>query len=81
MGAAGSSGQHVPRPTMLPAAPMGLEWQTAASGSCDRPNLQTLQQLAQRIPDRGERLAVQLEIITSPVMPTKNWTTVRVLLC
>ncbi|XP_039403650.1 RAF proto-oncogene serine/threonine-protein kinase isoform X2 [Mauremys reevesii] len=27
----------------LPAAPIGLEWRTAASGSCDRPNLQTLQ--------------------------------------
>ncbi|EMP31285.1 Acidic leucine-rich nuclear phosphoprotein 32 family member E [Chelonia mydas] len=27
----------------LPAAPIGLERQTAASGSCDQPNLQTLQ--------------------------------------
>ncbi|EMP28145.1 hypothetical protein UY3_14796 [Chelonia mydas] len=47
MGAAGSSGQHIPRPTpLLPAAPIGLERRTAARGSCDRPNLQTQQCLA-----------------------------------
>ncbi|EMP36626.1 hypothetical protein UY3_06174 [Chelonia mydas] len=42
-GAAGSGGQYVPRPAPLPAAPIGLERQTTASGSCDQPNLRTLQ--------------------------------------
>ncbi|EMP40118.1 60S ribosomal protein L17 [Chelonia mydas] len=31
------------RPAPLPAASIGLEWRTAASGSCDLPNLQMLQ--------------------------------------
>ncbi|EMP30062.1 hypothetical protein UY3_12817 [Chelonia mydas] len=43
MGAAGSGGQYVPRPTLLPAALIGLEQQTAATGSRDRPNLRTQQ--------------------------------------
>ncbi|EMP28988.1 E3 ubiquitin-protein ligase HACE1 [Chelonia mydas] len=43
MGATGSSGQHIPRPTPLPTAPIGLEQRTAVSGSCNRKNLQTLQ--------------------------------------
>ncbi|EMP36172.1 ELAV-like protein 1 [Chelonia mydas] len=43
MGAAGSGSQHIPWPTLLPAAPIGLKRRTAASGSCDRPNLQMLQ--------------------------------------
>ncbi|CAM4583919.1 unnamed protein product [Lepidochelys kempii] len=34
-------GQHIPRPTLLPAAPIGLERRTAASGGRDRPNLWT----------------------------------------
>ncbi|EMP42182.1 Dedicator of cytokinesis protein 1 [Chelonia mydas] len=43
MGAAGSGGPYVPWPTPLPAAPVGLEQQTAATGSRDRPNLRTQQ--------------------------------------
>ncbi|EMP29780.1 hypothetical protein UY3_13150 [Chelonia mydas] len=43
MGAAGSGGQHIPWPMLLPTDPIGLEWQTAASGSCDQLNLQMLQ--------------------------------------
>ncbi|EMP32702.1 Replication protein A 14 kDa subunit [Chelonia mydas] len=33
--------RHIPRPAPLPTAPIGLEWQTMASGSRDRPNLRT----------------------------------------
>ncbi|EMP30610.1 Sorting nexin-8 [Chelonia mydas] len=44
MGAVGGDGQHIPWPMLLPAAPIGLERQTAATGSCDGPNLQTLQE-------------------------------------
>ncbi|EMP39983.1 hypothetical protein UY3_02781 [Chelonia mydas] len=36
-------GQHVPWPTPLPAAPIGLEQQTEASGSCNQPNLKSRQ--------------------------------------
>ncbi|EMP36446.1 hypothetical protein UY3_06428 [Chelonia mydas] len=43
LGAAGSGGWYVPRPVLLPAAPIGLEQQTADSGSRDRPNLRTRQ--------------------------------------
>ncbi|EMP28165.1 ETS-related transcription factor Elf-5 [Chelonia mydas] len=43
MGAAGSSGQHVPQPAPLPAASIGLERRTVASGSCSQPNLLTRQ--------------------------------------
>ncbi|EMP33325.1 hypothetical protein UY3_09555 [Chelonia mydas] len=35
--------QHIPQPTPLPAAPIGLKRRTAASGSCDQPNPRTLQ--------------------------------------
>ncbi|EMP27474.1 hypothetical protein UY3_15434 [Chelonia mydas] len=41
-----SRSQHplaFPQPTPLPAAPIRLERRTMASGSCDQPNLQTLQ--------------------------------------
>ncbi|EMP28259.1 hypothetical protein UY3_14644 [Chelonia mydas] len=41
-GTAGSCGNHVLWPVPFPAAPIGLERRTAASGSCDRPNLQML---------------------------------------
>ncbi|EMP28618.1 hypothetical protein UY3_14297 [Chelonia mydas] len=44
MGDAGSGGQYVPQPTPLPAASIGLEQRTAATGSRDRPNLQTRQE-------------------------------------
>ncbi|EMP37430.1 hypothetical protein UY3_05411 [Chelonia mydas] len=42
-GGYGKGGQHVPSPAPLPAAPIGLEQRTAASGSRDRPNLRTRQ--------------------------------------
>ncbi|EMP42397.1 Embigin, partial [Chelonia mydas] len=42
-GGCGKGGQHIPRPVPLPAAPIGLEQQTAASGSHDRPDLRTWQ--------------------------------------
>ncbi|EMP29158.1 hypothetical protein UY3_13738 [Chelonia mydas] len=45
-------GQHIPWPALLPAAPIGLGRRTAASGSCDRLNLQTLQ-----APERGHATA------------------------
>ncbi|EMP25444.1 Putative protein C21orf63 like protein [Chelonia mydas] len=32
------AGQHIPQTVPLPTAPIGLERQTAASGSCDQPN-------------------------------------------
>ncbi|EMP29319.1 hypothetical protein UY3_13563 [Chelonia mydas] len=41
----GESPWHVPWPAPLPAAPIGLEQQTAASGSRDRLNLRTQQAL------------------------------------
>ncbi|EMP34416.1 hypothetical protein UY3_08448 [Chelonia mydas] len=43
MGAARSGGQHVPGPVPLPAAHIGLERRTVASGSCNELNLRTLQ--------------------------------------
>ncbi|EMP29271.1 hypothetical protein UY3_13619 [Chelonia mydas] len=43
MGAVGSSGQHIPQPMPLSAAPIGLKRRTVASGSCDRLNLRTPQ--------------------------------------
>ncbi|EMP39016.1 Shootin-1 [Chelonia mydas] len=43
MGVVGSRGQHIPWPALLPAAPIGLERRTTASGSCDWPNLRMLQ--------------------------------------
>ncbi|EMP34033.1 hypothetical protein UY3_08842 [Chelonia mydas] len=43
MGAVGSGRQHILRPAPLPAAPIGRERRTVASGSCDRPNLRKLQ--------------------------------------
>ncbi|EMP32686.1 Dystrophin [Chelonia mydas] len=53
MGAAGSSaGQGMCWPP-LPAAPIGLERQTADSGSCDRPNLWTRQENKPVQPARG----------------------------
>ncbi|EMP41441.1 hypothetical protein UY3_01307 [Chelonia mydas] len=39
MGAVGSGGQYVPRPALLPAAPIDLEQRTAAFGSHDLLNL------------------------------------------
>ncbi|EMP36473.1 Mitochondrial import inner membrane translocase subunit TIM14 [Chelonia mydas] len=39
MGSAGSSDQHIPWPASFPAAPSGLKRRTAASESCNRPNL------------------------------------------
>ncbi|EMP25918.1 OTU domain-containing protein 4 [Chelonia mydas] len=41
----GTGGQHVLSPSLLPAAPIALEQRTMASGSHDRPNLQTRQVL------------------------------------
>ncbi|EMP29117.1 hypothetical protein UY3_13772 [Chelonia mydas] len=43
MGTARNDGQHIPRPMPFPAVPIDLERQTAASGSCNRSNLRTLQ--------------------------------------
>ncbi|EMP39005.1 hypothetical protein UY3_03839, partial [Chelonia mydas] len=43
MGAAGSDADQGMCWLLLPTAPIGLERRTAASGSCDRTNLRTLQ--------------------------------------
>ncbi|EMP25531.1 hypothetical protein UY3_17394 [Chelonia mydas] len=40
-GGCGKGNQHIPLPASLPVAPIGLERRTTASGSRDRPNLQT----------------------------------------
>ncbi|EMP35716.1 Dystonin [Chelonia mydas] len=67
MGAAGSSGQHVPWPTPLPTAPIGQGQRTAASGSRDQPNLRTLQMGTNVIPvlhNYDERDKVQKKTFT-----------------
>ncbi|EMP31133.1 hypothetical protein UY3_11742 [Chelonia mydas] len=43
---AGSGGQYVPWPMLLPEAPTDLERRTGATGSCDRPNLRMRQVLS-----------------------------------
>ncbi|EMP32166.1 hypothetical protein UY3_10693 [Chelonia mydas] len=43
MGVGGSGSRYVPQPALLPAAPIGLQWQTAANGSRDWLNLRTQQ--------------------------------------
>ncbi|EMP39928.1 Tyrosine-protein kinase Fer [Chelonia mydas] len=53
MGAVGSGGQHIPWPTLLPTAPIGLEQRTMVSGSRDRQNLQTLRVNKLARPARG----------------------------
>ncbi|EMP25846.1 RNA-binding protein 14 [Chelonia mydas] len=52
-GGCGKGGQHVPWPALLPAALIGLERRTVASGSCDRLNLQTQQVNKPVWPTRG----------------------------
>ncbi|EMP41385.1 DEP domain-containing protein 1B [Chelonia mydas] len=61
MGAAGSGGQYVPWPVLLPAAPIDLEQRTVAIGSCDQPNLrmqqwnQTIELFREGMPLRRHR--------------------------
>ncbi|EMP40084.1 hypothetical protein UY3_02660 [Chelonia mydas] len=49
MGAARSHGQHITWTAPLPAAPIGLERQTMANGSCNRPNLQKRQRCSDTV--------------------------------
>ncbi|EMP42529.1 GPI ethanolamine phosphate transferase 2 [Chelonia mydas] len=50
-GGCGKDGQHVPWPMPLSAAPIGLEWRTAASESHDRPNLRARQERESSLPN------------------------------
>ncbi|EMP27357.1 hypothetical protein UY3_15511 [Chelonia mydas] len=61
MGAAGSGSQYVPRPAPLPAAPIGLQQQTMASGSCNRPNLQMLQTIQLKEKAEPSKKAPEIE--------------------
>ncbi|EMP32108.1 Origin recognition complex subunit 5 [Chelonia mydas] len=75
-GGCGKGGQHVPWPTPLPAAPIGLERRTADSGSRDRPNLrmrQTSNHLLGPKPFPLDRLlAILYSIVDNKVAPTAN---------
>ncbi|EMP39874.1 Thyroid receptor-interacting protein 11 [Chelonia mydas] len=63
MGAAGSGCQHIRWPTPLPTPTIGLEWRTMASGSCDRLNLRTLQELKQNLSQEIDEHQHELSVL------------------
>ncbi|EMP35524.1 Tektin-4 [Chelonia mydas] len=70
MGVAGSSGQYLPQPTPLLAAPIGLEQRTVASGRHDWPNLRTRQTLKE-IGDQENNIAALKQAIKDKEAPLK----------